>query len=113
MRYYLSGSITKTENFKDIFKSAETRLRSLGVDDIFNPAFVDLNIPYTEKTKYAVWKPYMKHDLKMLVDADVLVLLPGWYKSRGVKLELIICWFLCVRVVTLKRLMKELQNGDS
>ena len=76
MKYYLSGSITKTKDFKFVFKAAEYQLRFLGVTDIFNPASVDLRIPYTEKTKHSVWKPYMKHDIKMLVDADVLVLLP-------------------------------------
>jgi hypothetical protein len=55
----------------------------------------------------------MKHDLKMLVDADVLILLPGWWKSRGVKLELIICWFLNIRIVPFKRLIKELKSGNS
>jgi hypothetical protein len=113
MRYYLSGSITKTKNFKEFFNKAESRLRLLGADEIFNPASVDLYIPYTEETKHTVWKPYMKHDLKMLVDADVLVLLPGWYKSRGVRLELVVCLFLGIRIVTFNRLVKELQNGNS
>jgi hypothetical protein len=113
MRYYLSGPITKIKNFKEIFKNAESQLRLLGVADIFNPASVDLHIPYTEETKHTVWMPYMKHDLKILVDADVLVLLSGWWRSRGVKLELVICLFLGIRIVTLKRLVKELNNGDS
>jgi hypothetical protein len=113
IRYYLSGSITKTKNFKDIFKSAETQLRSLGAEDIFNPTTVDLNIPYSKETKAQTWKLYMKYDLSILVNADVLVLLPGWWISRGVKLELIVCFFLGIRVVTFKRLVKELKNGDS
>jgi hypothetical protein len=113
MRYYLSGSITKNKYFKEYFENSETQLRSLGATDIFNPASVDLHIPYTEKTKHTVWKPYMKHDLKMLVDVDVLILLPGWWKSRGVKLELIICWFLNIRIVTLKQLVKELKSDNS
>jgi hypothetical protein len=111
--YYLSGSITNTKNFKEVFNDAESVLRFLGADDIFNPASVDLHIPYTEETKFTVWKPYMRYDLKMLADADVLVLLPGWWRSRGAKLELIICRFLGIRVVTLKRLVKELTNGNS
>jgi hypothetical protein len=48
----------------------------------------------------------------MLADADVLVLLPEGYKSRGVKLKLIIRRFLGIRVVTLKRLVKELRSGN-
>jgi hypothetical protein len=51
MRYYLSVPITKKDNFKKYFKDAENLLRLRGIDDIFNPARVDLNIPYTEKTK--------------------------------------------------------------
>jgi hypothetical protein len=49
----------------------------------------------------------------MLADADVLVLLPGWYKSRGVRLELIVCLFLGIRIVTFNRLVKELKNDNS
>jgi hypothetical protein len=113
MRYYLSGSITKTKNFKDVFKNAENSLRSLGVNSIFNPAESDLDVPYSEETKGDVWKDYMKYDLKMLVDSDVLVLLPGWYRSRGAKLEMVVCWFLGIRVVSLKNLVKELKRGNS
>jgi hypothetical protein len=105
MRYYISGSITKTKNFKEVFKQSEDSLHSLGADDVFNPATSDLKIPYSEKTKGEVWKPYMKYDLKMLVDVDGLVLLPG--------LELIARWFLGIRVATFKRLVKELRNGNS
>jgi hypothetical protein len=111
MRYYLSGSITKTKNFKEIFNKAETLLRFLGADDIFNPASVDLHIPYTEKTKHTVWKPYMKYDIKILVDADILVLLPGWWKSRGVKFEIIICLFMGIKIITFKKLLRELKRG--
>jgi hypothetical protein len=113
MQYYLLGSITKTKNFHELFKGCESKLRFLGVTDIFNPAIVDLHIPCTEKTKHTVWKPYLMHDLKMLADADVLVLLPGWYKSRGVRLELIVCLFLGIKIVTFNRLVKELKNGNS
>jgi hypothetical protein len=113
LKYYLSGAITHQPDFKTYFKTAETQLRFLGVDRIFNPADVDLHIPYTEDTKHTIWKQYMKYDLKMLVDADVLILLPGWWRSRGARLELIVCFFLDIRVVTLKRLIGELKNGNS
>jgi hypothetical protein len=113
LKYYLSGAINLQRVFKTYFKSAETQLRLLGIDRIFNPADVDLHIPYTEDTEHSIWKQYMKYDLKMLVDADVLVLLPGWWRSRGVRLELIVCFFLGIRVVTLKRLIGELKNGNS
>ena len=113
MLYYLSGSITKTKNFKYFFNTKEVELRKLGIKDIFNPAKVDLRIPYTEETKRTVWKPYMKYDLKKLIDADVLVLLPGWWKSKGVRLEIIVCLFLGIRIVRFNKLVRELSHGNS
>jgi hypothetical protein len=112
MRYYLSGTITKKDNFKRYFKDAENMLRLYGIDDIFNPASADLNIPYTENTKKSVWKFYMKYDIKMLVDADVLVLLPNWKKSRGVSLEVHIAKELDIRIIKFNDLIKELLNAS-
>jgi hypothetical protein len=100
LKYYLSGAITNQPDFKVYFKGYEDELRHWGIFDIFNPATVDL-------PEDAKWETCMKYDLKFLMDCDVLVLLPNWKKSRGVKLELHIARALGIRIVKFTDLIKE------
>ena len=100
MRYYLSGAISNQPNFKKYFKEFEDELRHWGIFDIFNPAATDwpLNVK---------WETCMKYDLKILVDCDVLVLLPNWKKSRGVALEIHIAKALGIQILKIHDLIKE------
>jgi hypothetical protein len=106
LRYYLSGAITKQPDFKKYFKEYEDELRHWGITDIFNPA-------ETDWPKDVKWETCMKYDLKILVDCDVLVLLPNWKKSRGVKLETRIAKALGIRIVKFSNLLKEAVIYDS
>jgi hypothetical protein len=100
LKYYLSGAITCQPDFKVYFKYYEDELRYWGITDIFNPAAIDW--PYD-----AEWETCMKHDLKILMDCDVLVLLSNWKKSRGAKLEVRIAKELGIRIVMVHDLIKE------
>ena len=33
------------------------------------------------------WEEYLRYDLRMLLDCDAIVMLPGWTKSPGARLE--------------------------
>ena len=101
MKYYLSGAITKQPDFKKYFKEYEEELREFGLTDIFNPAAVD----WPEDVK---WETCMKYDLQELMKSDCLVLLPNWKGSRGVKLELLLCKKLGIKVIKFKNLMRSL-----
>jgi len=92
LKFYLSGAITSQPDFKTYFKNHEDRLRHWGITDIFNPAEID----WPQDVK---WETCMKYDLKILVDCDVLVLLPNWRKSRGAKLEIRIAKALGIPIV--------------
>jgi hypothetical protein len=106
LKYYLSGAITQQVNFRDYFKNYEDELRHWGITDIFNPA-------ETEWPENVKWETCMKYDLKILVDCDVLVLLPNWSLSRGVHLEMYVAEKLSIRIVTFQNLIKELTTNDS
>jgi hypothetical protein len=100
LKYYLSGAISRQANFKYYFKSYEDKLRYWGITDIFNPA-------ETEWPENVKWETCLKYDLKVLVDCDVLVLLPNWRKSRGVKLEVHVAKALGIQVIEFNDLIKE------
>lgn len=44
------------------------------------------------------WEYYMRLGIRMLLDCDEMVLLPGWEASRGAKLELRIAQHLGMRI---------------
>lgn len=79
-RVYISGPITGVEDLnRQAFAQAAKALKSVGLIAV-NPH--DNGVP-----EWAPWQAHMRADLKMLVDCDALVLLQGWEKSRGAKLE--------------------------
>jgi hypothetical protein len=100
LKYYLSGAITRQPDFKAYFKNYEDELRRWGIADVFNPATVDWPVGVK-------WETRMKYDLKILMDCDVLVLLPNWRKSRGVKLEACVAKSLGIRIVKIHDLLRE------
>lgn len=80
MKVYISGPMTRLPNFNyPAFFTAARRLRELGHEPL-NPA--------EQPTKH--WKSradYMRHDIKLLAQADAITLLDGWQESAGAKLE--------------------------
>jgi hypothetical protein len=100
LKYYLSGAITYQPDFKAYFRKYEDELRHWGINDIFNPA----EIEWPENVK---WETCMKHDLKILTDCDILVLLPNWENSRGAELEVHVARKLGIWVVNVHDLLKE------
>jgi hypothetical protein len=92
MRHYLAGPMSgySQGNFP-LFDRAATRLRERGFD-IISPAELD-----DEETRAAVmadkpakhsWGDFLARDVKIVADqVKGIILLPGWYCSRGAKLE--------------------------
>lgn len=78
---YLAGPMSGLPEFNfPAFHQAAAELRSRGYT-VINPA--ELDDGDTSKP----WDYYMRRDLKMLVDADAVAVLPGWRKSKGASLE--------------------------
>lgn len=80
MRVYISGPITGDPCARWKFDQAAQIIKDRG-HEYTNPARLDDVIPD------AGWEYYMALDLQMLKQADAIVQLPGWEKSRGAKKE--------------------------
>lgn len=77
LRAYLSGPISgydMNERSK-AFSEVEELIREPGIE-VVNP----LNNGLPDD---AEWSDHMLRDLEMLIDCDMIVLLPGWQHSRG------------------------------
>lgn len=82
-RTYISGPMTGLPEFNfPAFHAKAAELRQAGVD-VINPAEHD-------EAPDLPWQVYLRKDIKMLMDCDTIHMLPGWRKSRGARLELLI-----------------------
>jgi nucleoside 2-deoxyribosyltransferase len=101
---YVAGPMTGIPEFNyPAFNSAAERLRGLG-HRVLNPADSEDYNP-TPGTPQA-WDWYMRHALRMVLQADALALLPGWETSRGATLEVDVATALGIPV---KRLAEWLE----
>lgn len=91
-KVYIAGPMTGYEqnNYPAFFEAAEL-LKQTGLEPI-NPA---------ANPKCDSWQDYMKHSLKQVVDADMVVTLDGWESSRGASLEVFIATQLGIPVTPL------------
>ena len=86
MRLYLSGPMTgKPDNNRTAFTKAAAHLRWLG-HIVVSPSELDRKSAKSPTT----WGAYLGRDIQILADSklDGIVLLPGWEKSNGARLEL-------------------------
>lgn len=93
-KLYIAGPISGREKEAEIeFRNAEEQLREAFPDaQIMNP----FNFPHNhDKT----WLSYMQVCVTYLMRATHIYLLPGWQKSRGANLELLIAMSLGITIV--------------
>ena len=93
MKIYISGPIAGQPDFKQKFKEAEDKLRTLGWD-VCNPCEVpawphqgECPKSYTGVVNGHTAACYLRGDLWELLQCDVLFMLPGWESSIGARLE--------------------------
>jgi hypothetical protein len=73
------------------FADAAGNLRAMGYEPI-NPH----DLPHTSTE----WHDCMRLDIKALCDCDGIVMLPGWIRSRGARIERALAWVLGIARVT-------------
>ena len=94
---YLSGPMSGYPDYNyPEFNRVAKLLRGKGYK-VINPAEVE--------TKEKTWEAYMRADIKLLMDADRVVLLGGWERSRGSCLEVSLARQLGMQIVALKTML--------
>lgn len=89
---YISGPMTGYPEYNyPAFTTAEEKLRELGYKNIINPAKIDC--PDTD------WHGCIRRAIVALMEADTVVLLPGWTHSRGANIEMILAANLGMSVI--------------
>lgn len=79
---YISGPMTGLPDAnRATFDAAEQYLRNTYGCGVLNPARMPDGLQYRQ---------YMAHAMQLLAHATVIVLLPGWEKSRGAFIEVLI-----------------------
>jgi nucleoside 2-deoxyribosyltransferase len=82
MKVYISGPITGRHDYnRPAFLKAADALAACGFDPI-NPHDVGDRL-----SADAVWLDYMRVDIKAMMDADAVLLLPDWHESKGASIE--------------------------
>lgn len=83
--YYLAGPMTGLpEHNYPAFAEAKYELEKMGLR-IASPHDVQFNEPNGRGS--LPWEYYMKAGLKMMLECDGIIMLPGWVNSHGAKLE--------------------------
>lgn len=77
MKVYLSGRVSGFKHYREAFAQAEKELLDMGYD-VLNPASGADNLTEAEAMRRAV---------NMLLQADVVVMLPHWEQSDGALIE--------------------------
>lgn len=86
MRLYISGPMTGHPEYNyPAFHAAARRLRGLG-HQVENPAEGAVRNPPACGT----WEGYMRNALGQMLTCDAIVRLPGWQKSRGARIEIVL-----------------------
>ena len=81
MKIYISGAITGTDDYMELFAKAEKELTEQGYS-VVNPAKVNAQLP--EDTSY---EEYMKMCFCMLDICEAIFMIQGWDKSCGANRE--------------------------
>lgn len=77
---YLSGPMSGLPDYNwPTFDAAAVALRSAG-HTVVNPA--ETSLPASSP-----WTHHMRYDIARLVECDAILMLPGWERSMGARLE--------------------------
>ena len=101
MKIYVAGPMSGLPDLNfPAFHAAAAHLRDLGVE-VVNPA--EINPDHTMP-----WHICMRRDIAQLVTCDGIVLLPGWRKSKGARIERWLAAVLRLTILTLEEATQEL-----
>ncbi len=106
MRVYVAGPMTGyPDSNYPAFDAAARTLRGLGVT-VENPA-------ENPAPACGSWRAYMALAVAQLARCDCVVLLPGWERSKGARVEFDLARGLDMQTITLDGLLSVLQESGS
>ena len=108
LKIYLSGAITRREDYQKEFYEAKEKLIKFQEENNKRKGKekIDLEIidpcDYDHLNESGKWENYLKNDIKLLVDCDCLTDIEnGSENSKGAMLEKMICTALGIPIVSL------------
>jgi hypothetical protein len=88
MILYISGPMTGLEEFNyPTFNLVAKELRAQGFT-VISPAETEESLGFAQGSQTWPWQTWMRHALRSLLECDAIVMLPGWYRSKGARAEL-------------------------
>lgn len=97
MKIYLSGPMTGYEGYNyPAFHAFASMLRN---HLVVSPAEQDEESGLAPGTN--TWEEFIRWDLRVLLDCEAIVLMDGWHKSRGARLEHHVADALGMKVLTI------------
>lgn len=96
MKIYISGAITRNQNYKQRFEKMQKRLEAQGFE-VINPAAVSAALPPLSYTAY------MRICSTLLMEADAICMLKGWERSAGAVAECNLARALGLKFCTLEQ----------
>jgi len=107
MRVYISGPISGIEGGNtEAFRVAYLELVEAGHYPV-SPIDIGWELK-REKGHEPTWTEYMREDIKALMDCDGILMLDGWNRSKGSRVEKELAEELEIKQITLERE----QNGN-
>lgn len=92
-KLYLSGPMTGIENYNhEVFDRVAAEFRQVGFQVCSPAEFFDGDITRERHE-------YMREAFKYLLEADTVVILPGWEESKGARLEIMVAQELGLNLV--------------
>ena len=111
MTIYLSGAITNRKNYKKEFFDAKEKIQKYLKEKKQKAKII---IPFEGEPKNKEWEDYLKRDIKILMDCDLLIDIEnGSNTSKGVLTEKIVCTCVNIPIITLTEFLKNDKNGES
>jgi len=99
VKVYLSGPMTGYDEFNyPAFHAFAEALRNRG-HEVISPAEQDAASGI--EPGMAEWHEFVRWDLKVMLDCEAIVLMDGWHKSRGARLEHHVADALEMQVLTI------------
>jgi Domain of unknown function (DUF4406) len=84
MKVYIAGPMSGLPDFNyPAFNTAAEELRAKGHEPL-NPVDIEKR---NDTDTHQPWGWYIRHAIRMVIDADAVAMLPGWENSKGARLE--------------------------